>query len=156
MHERDIMKRLFIILSAMFLVIGTPCFASNNLQQEDEELIRIMINSPTGRLTKHQLAIKQDYDLYQKGDKENTLYGGLEALENKYNPPYDMIDKINYKYILKTKDLYMYLINTPFTKSYTEAFYKGFEKKLFKISDREYQHLDKELKLLIVATSVYR
>ena len=81
------MKRLFIILSAMFLVIGTPCLASNNLQQEDEELIRIMINSPTGRLTKHQLAIKQDYDLYQKGDKENTLYGRLEALENKYNPP---------------------------------------------------------------------
>ena len=114
MHERDIMKRLFIILSTMFLVIGTPCFASNNLQQEDEELIRIMINSPTGRLTKHQLAIKQDYALYQKGDKENTLYGRLEALENKYNPPYDMIDKINYKYIIKTKDLYMYLINTPF------------------------------------------
>lgn len=150
------MKRLFIIFAVIILAIGTPCLASNALQQEDEELIRIMINSPTGRLTKHQLAIKQDYDLYQKGDKENTLYGRLEALENKYNPPYDMIDKINYKYVLKTKDLYMYLIDTPFTKNYTEAFYKGFEKKLFKIPDREYQHLDKELKLLIVATSVYR
>lgn len=150
------MKHLFIILAVMFFASGTPCIASNNLQQEDEELIRIMINSPTGRLTKHQLAIKQDYDLYQKGDKENTIYGRLETLENKYNPPYDMIDKTNYKYVLKTKELYMYLIDTPFTKTYTDAFYKGFEKNLFKIPDREYQHLDKDLKILIVATSVYR
>lgn len=148
------MKRLFIIF-ILFISVGVPSFASNTLQQEDEELIRILVNSPTGRLTKHQLAIKQDYDLYKKGDKD-TIYARLEALDSKYNPPYDMVDKINYKYILKTKELYMYLIDTPFTKSYTASFYKGFEKKLFKVPDREYQHLDKDLKLLIVAISVYK
>lgn len=154
-QERDIMKRLFIIFAVIILAVGTPSFASNVLQEEDAELIRIMINSPLGRLTKHQLAIKQDYDLYQKGDK-NTLYGKLLEVDEKYSVPYDMIEKINHKYIVKTKDLYMYLIDTPFTKTYSQNFYKDFEKKSFNIPDREYQYLDKDVRLLFTAISVYK
>lgn len=149
------MKRLFIILFSLLFILATPNFASNVLQEEDAELIRIVINSPLGRLTKHQLAIKQDYDFYQKGDK-NTLYGKLLEVEEKYNAPYDMIEKINYKYILKTKAMYMYLVDTPFTKAYTEKFYKDFEKKTFNVPDREYQYLDKDVRLLIAAIGVYR
>lgn len=149
------MKRLFIILFSLLFILVTPNFASNVLQEEDAELIRIVINSPLGRLTKHQLAIKQDYEFYQKGDK-NTLYGKLLEVEEKYNAPYDMIEKINYKYILKTKAMYMYLVDTPFTKAYTEKFYKDFEKKTFNVPDREYQYLDKDVRLLIAAIGVYR
>ena len=77
-------------------------------------------------------------------------------VEEKYNAPYDMIEKINYKYILKTKAMYMYLVDTPFTKAYTEKFYKDFEKKSFNVPDREYQYLDKDVRLLIAAIGVYR
>lgn len=50
-----------ILLLFLLLILSCPCYANNSQQKEDEDFIREIINSPSARLSKHQLSLKQDY-----------------------------------------------------------------------------------------------
>lgn len=129
-------------------------FGQNLKQQEDEASIREIINSPGARLSKHQLSLKQDYELYKNGNKQ-ALYSLIEALELKYKTANDKTSKINYKYVEELKNLYLFVIDTPYTNSLSVDFYNGFENRKVIIPDKDYDKLDSDLKSIITLINVY-
>lgn len=145
-------KKLFLIFT--MLMLSYPCFADNQKQKEDEAFIREIINSPSARLSKHQMSLKQDFELYKQGN-EHTIYAQIIKLESMYKNSDDKINKLNNKYIELTKNLYLYTINTPNEKSYSEDFYNGFENKKVIIPDKDYDKLDENLKNIIPCINVY-
>lgn len=143
-----------ILLLFLLLILSCPCYANNSKQKEDEDYIRTIINSPSARLSKHQLSLKQDYELFKKGNKQ-ALYSQIEALELKYKNADDKISKINYKYVEELKNLYLFVIETPYTNSFSIDFYNNFEKRKLIIPDKDYEKLDESLKDIIPLVNVY-
>lgn len=143
-----------ILLLFLLLVLSCPCHANNSQQKEDEDFIREIINSPSARLSKHQLSLKQDYELSKNGNKQ-TLYSQIAALELKYKNADDKNSKINYKYVDELKNLYMFVIETPYTNSFSVDFYNNFEKRKLVIPNKDYEKLDESLKELIPLVNVY-
>lgn len=143
-----------ILLLFLLLVLSCPCHANNSQQKEDEDFIREIINSPSARLSKHQLSLKQDYELSKNGNKQ-TLYSQIAALELKYKNADDKNSKINYKYVDELKNLYLFVIETPYTNSFSVDFYNNFEKRKLVIPNKDYEKLDESLKELIPLVNVY-
>lgn len=143
-----------ILLLFLLLILSCPCYANNSEQKEDEDFIREIINSPSARLSKHQLSLKQDYELSKNGNKQ-ALYSQIEALELKYKNADDKNSKINYKYVEELKNLYLFVIETPYTNSFSVDFYNNFEQRKLIIPDKDYEKLDESLKELIPLVNVY-
>lgn len=143
-----------ILLLFLLLILSCPCYANNSQQKEDENFIREIINSPSARLSKHQLSLKQDYELSKNGNKQ-ALYSQIEALELKYKNTDDKNSKINYKYVEELKNLYLFVIETPYTNSFSVDFYNNFEKRKLVIPNKDYEKLDESLKEIIPLVNVY-
>ena len=143
-----------ILLLFLLLILSCPCYANNSQQKEDEDFIREIINSPSARLSKHQLSLKQDYELSKNGNKQ-ALYSQIEALELKYKNADDKNSKINYKYVEELKNLYLFVIETPYTNSFSVDFYNNFEKSKLVIPNKDYEKLDESLKEIIPLVNVY-
>lgn len=143
-----------ILLLFLLLILSCPCYANNSQQKEDEDFIREIINSPSARLSKHQLSLKQDYELSKNGNKQ-ALYSQIEALELKYKNADDKISKINYKYVEELKNLYLFVIEPPYTNSFSVDFYNNFEKRKLVIPNKDYEKLDESLKEIIPLVNVY-
>ena len=138
---------MLIIFSLPLCVLATE----KSLQTEQENLIRGVINSPIGRLSKHHAAIKLDYISYKIG-KEKTVFAQIITLENKYSQTNDL----NSKYIKKLKDLYMFVASYDDVKSTNAEFLQEFEQQRIIVPDEEYTQLDNELKILLSIINVYR
>lgn len=149
------MKKILLIFFSIFILIS-PCFAANNEKQmKDEILIRGIINSPAGRLSRHYVSFKEDYDLHKAGDKTSE-FSTIIKLENKYAIKSDNNAKLNLEYTNKVKDLYLFLVNYPSDKTMTSKFVEEFDAKKITIPDNIYDSLDEDLVMLITLINVYK
>ncbi len=150
------MKNFLILL--VLLGLALPSFANeikNERQIKDEVLLRAIVNSDTGRLSKHQTAFKEDYDLYKAGDK-SSIYGQLLSLEKKYSNKTDMHSKLNIEYVDKVNALYLYLAEYPADKAMSTKFLEEFNSKKIILPDSEYELVDEDLVMLIMLINVYK
>lgn len=141
----------FLVLLILFCLPLNASAIEKHLQAEQENLIRGVINSPIGRLSKHHAAIKLDYISYKIGMKQ-TVFSQIVALENKYA----QTDNLNSKYIKKLKNLYMFVASYDDAQSMEAIFLQEFEQQKIVIPDEEYSQLDDELKILLSVVNVYR
>lgn len=149
------MKKILILL--MVICMTLPVFAdvTNDKQKKDEVMLRGIINSDSGRLSKHQTAFKEDYDLYKANDK-NAVYSQILALEKRYYNREDDIARLNMNYVLQAKGLYLFLIDYPSDKAMNDEFLKDFNSKKIIISDYDYDKLHEDLVMLISLINVYK
>lgn len=150
------MKKIFIVLVSMVLLLS-PCIAAetNKRQTKDENVIRGIINSPSGRLSKHYVSFREDYFLYNKGDKSSVYYS-IVKLEEKYNKKNAKNAEVNLEYINKVKDLYEFLVKYPSDKSMTTGFVQEFDSRNIIIPDNVYDKLDEDLVTFITLVNVYK
>lgn len=150
------MKKIFIVLTCILLT-ASNIFASEccQKQENDEVVIKGIINSPSGRLSKHYVSFKEDYNLYKSGDK-TSIYSSLLKLEEKYNKKNDKNAEINLRYIQKTKELYEFLINYPSESTMSTIFVNEFDEKKILIPDSVYDTLDEDLITIITLINVYK
>lgn len=149
------MKKILLIIIGIFILI-TPCFAANNEKQiKDERVIQGILNSPAGRLSRHYVSFKEDYDLYKTGDKTSVYYSIIK-LEEKYKNKTDIKSKLNIEYIESSKELYKFLVNYPSDKSMSTKFVEDFEAKKIVIPDNIYDDLDEDLTMMITLINVYK
>lgn len=150
------MKKIYIILVSMVLLLS-PCIAAetNKHQTKDENVIRGIINSPSGRLSKHYVSFREDFFLYNKGDKSSVYYS-IVKLEEKYNKKNAKNAEVNLEYINKVKDLYEFLVKYPSDKSMTTGFVEEFDSRKIIIPDNVYDKLDEDLVNLITLINVYK
>lgn len=73
----------------------------------------------------------------------------------KYKNADDKISKINYKYVEELKNLYLFVIETPYTNPFSVDFYNNFEKRKLIIPDKDYEKLEESLKEIIPLVNVY-
>ena len=146
------MKKIIIVL--MLLIAPVVAFGANNLQQEDENLIRGVVNSPIGRLSRHHASWKMDY-ISAKLNKGQTVYSQIVALENKYSGTGVQNKEINQKYIKQLKDFYMFVASYPDEESMKGEFLQEFESERIVVPDEEYKLLDKDLKVLLSVVNVF-
>ncbi len=152
------MKKLFLTL-VIFTLLLSPCFAAeatNKRQLKDETLIRGIINSPSGRLSKHYISFREDYFLYNKNHDKSSIYYSIIELEEKYNKKKAENAEVNLEYITKAKDLYEFLVKYPSEKSMTSEFIKEFDAKKIIIPDNLYEKLDEDLVNYITLINVYK
>lgn len=149
------MKKIFILL--VILCMSLPVFAeiTNEKQKKDEVMLRGIINSDCGRLSKHYTAFKEDYDLYKANDK-TAVYSQILALEKRYYNREDDIARLNMNYVLQAKGLYLFLIDYPADKTMSDEFLKDFNDKKIIISDYDYDKLHEDLVMLISLINVYK
>lgn len=150
------MKKIFIILSCIFLATSNVFAAECCQKQEnDETVIRGIINSPSGRLSKHYVSFKEDYDLYKSGDK-TSIYSSILKLEEKYNKTNTANAELNLKYTQKAKNLYEFLVHYPSESTMSSAFVNEFDSKKILIPDIAYEKLDEDLITIITLINVYK
>lgn len=150
------MKKIFIIFTCL-LMLCTNVLAADNCkkQEKDETVIRGIINSASGRLSKHYLSFKEDFELFNEGDKTSVYYSIIQ-LEQKYNKKNIQNAEINIEYINKAKNLYEFLVEYPSEKTMTTAFVEEFDNKKIIIPDEDYDKLDEDLVNLITLINVYK
>lgn len=150
------MKKILLLL--LILTIALPAFCAdvkNEKQKKDETVLRAIINSDSGRLSKHQTSFREDYYLYRHKDK-NSVFAQIVALEKKYSKKDDASSKLNSDYLAKAKALYLYLAEYPSDKAVSTEFVKEFNSKLIIISDYDYVKLDDDITMLIALINVYK
>lgn len=140
------------------LIVIILCFTvypvlsvENLLQQDDENLIRTVVDSPVGRLSRHHACLKTDYISY-KIQSGKTVYSQILELEDKYKKEQD---GINFKYIKKLKDLYMFVACYDDENSMNAEFLREFNAAKIIIADDEYRILDKDLRILLSVVNVF-
>ncbi len=150
------MKKIFIVITCLLIAASSvSAIECCGKQEKDETVIRGIINSPSGRLSKHYVSFKEDYELYKSGDK-TSIYSSILKLEEKYNKKNAQNAEINLKYIEKAKELYEFLVNYPSESSMSNAFVQEFDSKKIMIPDIAYDKLDEELVSLITLINVYK
>ena len=149
------MKKLLILL--LIMCFALPVFAeiTHEKQKKDEIMLRGIINSDAGRLSKHQTAFKEDYDMYKTNDK-NSIYFQILSLEKKYYNKQDEVSRLDMAYLNKVKDLYIFLADYPSEKAMSSKFVQEFKDKKIIISDYDYDKLDEDLVMLISLVNVYK
>ena len=146
------MKKIIIILLVLCLPVMT--LAANNLQKDDENLIRGVVNSPIGRLSRHHASLKLDY-ISSKLHKGQTVYSQIIDLQNKYSGDGVQNKEINQKYIKQLKDFYMFVASYPDEDNMKAGFLQEFESERIVVPDDEYQLLDEDLKVLLSVVNVF-
>lgn len=149
------MKKLLIILLVFCFAMPVYAEIKNERQKKDEIMLRGIINSDTGRLSKHQTAFKEDYDLYKNNDK-SSIYSQILSLEKKYKTKVDESSKLNVVYVEKVKNLYLFLAEYPTDNAMTTKFVQEFNSKKIIIADEDYEKIDEDLAMLISLINVYK
>ena len=150
------MKKIFTIMVILCLTLPAFCAeVKNERQKKDEVLLRGIINSDTGRLSKHQTSFREDYYLYKHNDK-NSIFAQIVSLEKEYKKPETPEEKLNAEYLAKAKDLYLYLAEYPTGKAVSIKFVEEFNSKRIIIPDSDYDKLDDDIVMLIVLINVYK
>ena len=148
------MKRILLLLILCLLTIPAVCAVENKMQLDDETLIRGIVNSEIGRLSRHHAALKMDYIEY-KINNGKTTYSQILELEKKYKDDTSANAEINRKYIADIKSFYMFLASYPDEKSMSAEFLKDFNSRKILVPDNEYKLLDKDLKILLAVVNVF-
>lgn len=148
------MKKILLLLVLCLITLPFVFAADNNLQKENDNLIRGIVNSEIGRLSRHHAAIKMDYIEY-KINNGKTTYSQILELENKYKNDTSANAEINRKYIAELKSFYMFLASYPDEKSMSAEFLKDFNTRKIIISDDEYKLLDEDFKILLSVLNVF-
>lgn len=126
----------------------------NKMQQDDESLIRGVVNSPIGRLSRHHASLKLDY-ISSKLNKGQTVYSQILDLEKKYSADNAQNKEVNQKYIKQLKDFYMFIASYPDEDSMKAGFLQDFQAQKIVIPDSEYSMLDEDLKILLSVVNVF-
>lgn len=147
------MKKIFLLLLLLCLPVNVLA-VGNSMQQKDENLIKGVLNTPVGKISRHHAALKMDYIDY-KLNKNDSVYSQLLALENKYSSSGIANKDINLKYIKELKDFYMFLVSYPDKESTNSAFLQEFNERRIVIPDEQYSLLDKDLKVLLSVVNVF-
>ena len=143
--------KILTLIIFFFCISYSASAVENGLQNDDENLIRGVINSPIGRLSRHHACLKIDYISYQIRSGK-TVYSQILELENKYkNEP----DNVNSKYTEKLKDLYMFLASYNDEESMNAEFLQKFNEKKIVIPNEEYSLLDNDLRILLSVVNVF-
>ncbi len=148
------MKKILLLLVLCLITLPSVFAADNNLQKENDNLIRGIVNSEIGRLSRHHAAIKMDYIEY-KINNGKTTYSQILELENKYKNNTTANAEINRKYIAELKSFYMFLASYPDEKSMSAEFLKDFNTRKIIIPDDEYKLLDEDFKILLSVLNVF-
>lgn len=147
------MKRIIVALLIMCIPVMTLA-VENKMQQDDESLIRGVVNSPIGRLSRHHASLKLDY-ISSKLNKGQTVYSQILDLENKYSADNAQNKEVNQKYIKQLKDFYMFIASYPDEDSMKAGFLQDFQAQKIVIPDSEYSMLDEDLKILLSVVNVF-
>ena len=150
------MKKIITLI--FVFVLALPAFCAdikNEKQTKDEGLLRAIINSDAGRLSKHYTSFREDYFLYKQNDK-NSIYSQIIALEKKYKKADNIQNKLNLSYLQKAKDMYLYLAEFPADKAMSFDFVKEFNAKKIIIPDSDYDLIDDDIVMLISLINVYK
>lgn len=147
------MKRIIVALLIMCIPVMTLA-VENKMQQDDESLIRGVVNSPIGRLSRHHASLKLDY-ISSKLNKGQTVYSQILDLEKKYSADNAQNKEVNQKYIKQLKDFYMFIASYPDEDSMKAGFLQDFHAQKIVIPDSEYSMLDEDLKILLSVVNVF-
>ncbi len=147
------MKRIIVALLIMCIPVMTLA-VENKMQQDDESLIRGVVNSPIGRLSQHHASLKLDY-ISSKLNKGQTVYSQILDLEKKYSADNAQNKEVNQKYIKQLKDFYMFIASYPDEDSMKAGFLQDFQAQKIVIPDSEYSMLDEDLKILLSVVNVF-
>ncbi len=147
------MKRIIVALLIMCIPVMTLA-VENKMQQDDESLIRGVVNSPIGRLSRHHASLKLDY-ISSKLNKGQTVYSQILDLEKKYSADNAQNKEVNQKYIKQLKDFYMFIASYPDEDSMKAGFLQDFQAQKIVIPDSEYSMLDEDLKILLSVVNVF-
>lgn len=145
------MKKLLPLILALCLALPLYAETANEKQKKDESILRAIINSDAGRLSKHQTSIKEDYS-----DDKNSIFTQLTSLEKKYKKDNDKKSQLNLSYIAKAKELYLYLAEYPSELTMVSDFIYEFNSKIITIPDTDYDSLDEDLIMIISVINVYK
>ena len=147
------MKRIIVALLIMCIPVMTLA-VENKMQQDDESLIRGVVNSPIGRLSRHHASLKLDY-ISSKLNKGQTVYSQILDLEKKYSADNAQNKEVNQKYIKQLKDFYMFIASYPDEDNIKTIYLQNFQTKKIVIPDSEYSMLDEDLKILLSVVNVF-
>lgn len=147
------MKRIIVALLIMCIPVITLA-VENKMQQDDESLIRGVVNSQIGRLSRHHASLKLDY-ISSKLNKGQTVYSQILDLEKKYSADNAQNKEVNQKYIKQLKDFYMFIASYPDEDSMKAGFLQDFQAQKIVIPDSEYSMLDEDLKILLSVVNVF-
>lgn len=147
------MKRIIVALLIMCIPVMTLA-VENKMQQDDESLIRGVVNSQIGRLSRHHASLKLDY-ISSKLNKGQTVYSQILDLEKKYSADNAQNKEVNQKYIKQLKDFYMFIASYPDEDSMKAGFLQDFHAQKIVIPDSEYSMLDEDLKILLSVVNVF-
>ncbi len=147
------MKRIIVALLITCIPVMTLA-VENKMQQDDESLIRGVVNSPIGRLSRHHASLKLDY-ISSKLNKGQTVYSQILDLEKKYSADNAQNKEVNQKYIKQLKDFYMFIASYPDEDSMKAGFLQDFQAQKIVIPDSEYSMLDEDLKILLSVVNVF-
>ena len=147
------MKRIIVALLIMCIPVMTLA-VENKMQQDDESLIRGVVNSPIGCLSRHHASLKLDY-ISSKLNKGQTVYSQILDLEKKYSADNAQNKEVNQKYIKQLKDFYMFIASYPDEDSMKAGFLQDFQAQKIVIPDSEYSMLDEDLKILLSVVNVF-
>ncbi len=149
------MKKLLPLILLLCLALPVCSEVTNEKQKKDDNILRGIINSDAGRLSKHQTSFKEDYSLFKRDDK-NSIFMQLTSLEKKYKKKNDEKSQLNLSYIAKAKDLYLFLSEYPSELTMTSDFVNEFNSKIIFITDSDYDSLDEDLTMIISVINVYK
>lgn len=150
------MKKILVLLVVLSMALPVFCAdVKNEKQKKDENILRAIINSDSGRLSKHHTSFREDYYLYKHKDK-NSVFAQIVSLEKKYSKKTDADSKLNSDYLAKAKSLYLYLAEYPSEKAVSPEFVKEFNSKIILIPDSDYSKLDDDIVMLIALINVYK
>lgn len=153
----DFMKKIILLILVLFLTLPAFCTdIKNNKQTKDEVLLRAIINSDAGRLSKHYVSFREDYLLYNDKNDKSSVFAQIVSLEKKYMKGDDLKTKLNREYLQKTKDMYLYLAEYPADKSMSNDFVREFNAKKIIIPDADYDQIDDDIVMLISLINVYK
>lgn len=147
-------KLILLILCCSVICLQAYAEIQNTKQRANDKIIQSIVNSPSGRISKHQTAFKEDYDLYNAGDK-SSIFSLILKLENKYEKSKSDNADVNLEYIKKLKDFYMFLVKYPDEKTMSEEFVKEFSARKITVPDDVFDKLDEDLTLYISLINVY-
>lgn len=151
------MKKICTLL--LILCFSLPAFCAevkNERQKKDEVLLRNIINSDSGRLSKHYTSFREDYFLYKQKNDKNSVFAQIVSLEKKYRKGDSDSITLNRNYLGKAKALYLYLAEYPPEKAISQEFVKEFNSKKIVIPDTDYDKIDDDIVMLISLINVYK
>lgn len=151
------MKKILTLLLILCFAFPALCAEiQNEKQKKDEVLLRGIINSDAGRLSKHYVSFREDYSLYNDKNDKTSVFAQIVSLEKKYRKGDDASAKLNREYLQKAKDMYFYLAEYPADKSMSNDFVREFNSKRIIIPDSDYDKIDDDIVMLISLINVYK